>query len=59
MKLDEIREIAKQHNIKTAKMKKAELVRAIQQFEGNEQCFESGKAAVCGQDRCLWREDCD
>jgi hypothetical protein len=59
MKLDEIKEMAKQHQIKTAKMKKAELIRAIQQAEGNEQCFESGKAAACGQEMCLWREDCD
>ena len=59
MKLDEIREIAKQHQIKTVRMKKAELIRAIQQAEGNEQCFDSGKAATCGQEMCLWREDCD
>ncbi len=30
MKLDEIKEIAKQHDIKAGKMKKAELVQAIQ-----------------------------
>ena len=59
MKLDEIKEMAKQHRIKTVRMKKAELVRAIQQAEGNEQCFGSGKAAACGQDMCLWRGDCD
>jgi len=33
MKLDEIKEIAKQHNIKAGKMKKDELVRAIQEAE--------------------------
>jgi hypothetical protein len=59
MKLDEIREIAKHHLIRTVRMKKAELVRAIQQAEGNEPCFDSGKAAACGQEKCLWREDCD
>lgn len=58
MKLDEIKEIARQHNIKTVKAKKSELVRTIQQAEGNEQCFDSGKAAICGQDSCMWREDC-
>jgi len=31
MKLDEIKEIARQHNIKPGKMKKNELIRAIQQ----------------------------
>jgi hypothetical protein len=59
MKLDEIKEIAKRYNIKTGKTKKAELVRAIQQAEGNEPCFDSGKAAQCGQQTCLWRDDCD
>ena len=59
MKLDEIKEIAKQHNIKAGKMKKAELVRAIQQAEHNDACFETGKAINCGQNTCLWREDCE
>lgn len=59
MKLSEIIEIAKQHQIRTARMKKAELVCAIQLAEGNEPCFASGKASVCGQEMCLWREDCD
>lgn len=58
MKLDEIREIARQHNIKAGKMRKADLVRAIQQAEGNQVCFDTGKVDTCGQDACLWREDC-
>ncbi len=58
MKLEEIKEIAKQHDIKVSKLKKAELVRAIQSAEGNEVCFEGGKSADCGQDQCLWRVDC-
>lgn len=58
MKVDKIREIAKRHNIKTGKAKKTELVRTIQNAEGNEQCFNSGKVTLCGQDTCLWREDC-
>jgi hypothetical protein len=58
MKLDELKEIAKQHNIKVGKMKKADLVRAIQQVENNDICFETGQADTCGQVACLWREDC-
>ena len=58
MKLDEIKEIARNLDIKSGKVKKAELVRAIQQTEGNAPCFASGKPALCGQDGCLWREDC-
>jgi len=58
MKLEEIKTIAQQHNIKVSKMKKAELVRAIQGAERNEQCFEAGKSATCGQSGCSWREIC-
>ena len=58
MKLDEIKEIAKQLNIKTGKMKKAELVTAIQQAEQNDPCFGTGSVDSCGQSECLWREDC-
>ena len=59
MKLEEIKEIAKQHDIKAGKMKKAELVRAIQLAEQNDPCFETGQAATCGQGGCLWRSDCN
>lgn len=59
MKLEEIKEIAKRHNIKVGKLKKADLVRAIQQAEGNDVCFESGQSSECGQSDCLWREDCN
>ena len=58
MKQDEIKEIAKQHNIKVGKMKKADLVRAIQHAENNHVCFETGTADNCGQGACQWREDC-
>ncbi len=58
MKLDEIKTIAKQHEIKTGKMKKTEMVRAIQQAEGNQPCFATGNAETCFQEQCLWREDC-
>ncbi|NVN90491.1 MAG: SAP domain-containing protein [Desulfuromonadales bacterium] len=58
MKLDEIKEIAKRHGITPGRMKKAELVRTIQQFEKNDPCFETGKASTCEQTDCLWKEDC-
>jgi hypothetical protein len=58
MKLEEIKSIAQLYNIKVSKLKKSELVRAIQQAEGNEQCFEAGKSASCGQIGCSWREIC-
>jgi hypothetical protein len=58
MKLEEIKEIAKQHNIKVGKMKKADLVKAVQLAEQNDACFDTGKVDNCGQETCIWREDC-
>jgi hypothetical protein len=58
MKMDEIKEVAKELGIKAGKMKKVDLVREIQRAEGNEACYNSGKVDVCGQDGCAWRSDC-
>lgn len=58
MKYEQIRTIAQLHGIKTARVKKSDLVRAIQNAEGNEQCFDAGKSATCGQSGCSWREIC-
>ena len=58
MNIDEIKKIAKQHGIKAGKATKSELIRLIQQTEGNPQCYNSNSSQVCGQDACLWREDC-
>lgn len=58
MKIDEIKDIARQHDITIGKTKKSDLVRLIQQAEGNQQCFGTNNSGVCGQHACLWREDC-
>jgi hypothetical protein len=58
MKVNEIKEIAKRHNLKVGKATKSELVQAIQHFEGNQQCFDSNLSAECEQHSCVWREDC-
>ena len=58
MKLDAIQAIARQHGITSGKHKKADLIRAIQSAESNEQCFAAGNAENCGQDACLWRTLC-
>ena len=58
MKLEEIKEIAKKHGIKVGKLKKADLVRAIQLSEGNAACFDTGQVSECGQQDCLWHADC-
>jgi hypothetical protein len=58
MKIPEIKEIARGLEIAPGRMSKAELIRAIQKKEQNNQCFETGLASVCGQDTCLWKDDC-
>lgn len=59
MKVSDIKEIAKLHNLKIGKATKSELIRSIQLAEGSQQCFASNLSAECGQHLCLWREDCD
>lgn len=59
MKLDEVKKIAEQHGIKPGKLRKAELIRAIQQAEGNQACYDTGFASGCGQEQCSWRDDCE
>lgn len=58
MKMQDVKEIAKNRGIKAGTLKKGELVRAIQAEEGNETCYETGQSTACGQDDCLWRDDC-
>ena len=58
MKLQEIKTIAEQKGIVSGKMKKADVIKAIQAAEGNDTCFGSSNAAACGQNDCAWREDC-
>ena len=58
MNMLQIREIAKERGVKPGSLKKIELVQAVQSAEGNEACFGTGRADQCGQDDCLWKEDC-
>lgn len=59
MNMQEIRSIARELGVKAGTMKKMELVQAIQQAEGNEACFGTGRSAACGQTTCLWKDDCN
>ena len=58
MKMQDIREIAKQHGVKSSRMSKIALVRSIQQVEGNFDCFASAVDGSCDQLDCRWREEC-
>lgn len=57
MDMTEIREKARQLGIRVGKMKKGEVVRAIQSREGNFPCFETAKD-YCNQLACAWRKGC-
>ncbi len=57
MKMLDIKAKAKDLGIRPGKMKKEELIRAIQEREGNFPCFGSAMEH-CSQEDCCWREDC-
>jgi len=58
MNLKDIKGLAQKQGVKTGKMKKDEIIRAIQRAEGNFDCFGTAVSSNCSQSDCLWREDC-
>lgn len=58
MTVREIREIARQQGIKAGKLRKSELIKAIQREEGNFDCFGTAGGGHCDQLGCIWRDDC-
>lgn len=57
MNMTEAREKAIKLGIKPGKMKKVDLVRAIQNKEGYSSCYQTGLDS-CDQYECCWRSDC-
>jgi Rho termination factor, N-terminal domain len=57
MTLRELQKFAKQLGLNPGKVRKAELIKAIQRAEGNFDCFGTAKE-YCDQLNCLFREDC-
>jgi len=58
MKINDIRRMAKAMNINTYKMKKLDMIRAIQRVENNLECFGTERINYCNEDDCLWKNDC-
>ncbi len=58
MRVEDIRNIARERGIKTGKLTKGELIRTIQREEGNNDCFGLRASLPCDQSGCLWRADC-
>lgn len=57
MKMVDIKTLAKKKGINPGKMRKADLIHAIQENEGNSPCFQTGRT-TCDQMTCCWRADC-
>ena len=58
MKAEEVRSIARSRQVSLGGLSKANLIRKIQQHEGNFCCFGSASGGDCDQSDCLWRDDC-
>ena len=58
MNYTEIRKMATNMGIKTYRMKKYDLIQAIQRKENNIECFGSPRVDYCNEKICLWRDDC-
>ena len=58
MRFQQIREMAKGMGINTYRMKKPDVIRAIQQAENSIDCYATPRIEYCNEMRCLWRGDC-
>ena len=58
MNMQEVRGVAKELGVKTSRMSKVNLIKAIQLAEGNFSCFASAIDGDCDQQDCIWRGDC-
>lgn len=57
MKITQVRQKAKDLGIQPGKMKKAELIHAIQRAEGNNPCYGTAQG-WCPYENCCFRADC-
>lgn len=58
MTVKELQAIARTRGIKTARLRKAQLIHAIQSDEGNFPCFGTASQGICDQTQCAWKSDC-
>ena len=58
MNFNEMRKKAKGMGINTLRMKKEDIIHAIQHAEHNIECFATNRVDECGEMKCLWRVDC-
>ncbi len=58
VKMKEVQRMAKGLGINCWGMKKVDLIRTIQEREGNVPCFFTERVQLCGETQCLWYESC-
>ncbi len=58
MNFNEIRKMAKNMSINTYRMKKMDMIRAIQRAENNIECYGTQRVENCHEDGCSWRNEC-
>jgi hypothetical protein len=58
MKIQRVRSIAKTKGVNSSRMSKGEIIRAVQEAEGNFPCFGTARDGFCDQEDCMWKEDC-
>jgi hypothetical protein len=58
MKYNDIRNMAKRMGLHPYRMKKTELIHAIQRDENNIDCYGTVRVNDCNESGCLWRVDC-
>ena len=57
MKFREVQQRAKSVGVRCVGVKRPDMIRAIQQAEGNLPCFARSNGG-CSQTGCCWRADC-
>ena len=58
MRFQQIQKMAKGMGIYTHRMKKTDMIRAIQRAENNIECYGTERIGTCQEGACLWRSDC-
>jgi hypothetical protein len=57
MNMKQVKAKAKALDVKPGRLKKADLIRAIQSAEGNSPCYQTAQND-CVQNDCCWKDDC-
>jgi len=58
MNVNEIKAMARKNGVKTGKVQKAEIIRAIQKAENSLACYGTDRVQSCNEQKCLWLVDC-